>query len=387
MAVKKQSVATQFMPTPEELKLSPLDVMSDPIKLAGKAATQELLGAMAGLNQGQPDAQEMPDDRSVVGKGFDAIGKAFKSIASAMSTPGFTDAMAKLGYNLAYEGSPQKAMGATAIALSSQRNYSNYVNKLLTGQQPTAEDMALLTPEQITQGRAMADTKKKIALEERQVVTGELSQKASQAYMEKQTAAMPTSYEERLTGEERLTKLQATYNKPHTEQWIDGKEIVTSQWNPETMGWTELSRGIPTQAQTAQIRASSSGGKGGLTPGQEMTRYRYNYNKFQSELAKEYSGKGLSIMQDANGNVVTKWESTEAKAEYMKRLQEGVLLMQQRGDLPGVWLTFPEYKSSAGSMDVTASMYATEEELIEAWRSGVINREEAIRIATEKGWN
>ena len=144
MAVKKQSVATQFMPTPEELKLSPLDVMSDPIKLAGKAAMQELLGAMAGLNQGQPDAQEMPDDRSIVGKGFDAIGKAFKSVASAMST-WLHRCDGELGIQSCVRAVAAEVSGRLRWLCPVVRNYQIMRKASLTSQQPTAEDMDCLT--------------------------------------------------------------------------------------------------------------------------------------------------------------------------------------------------------------------------------------------------
>ena len=339
------------------------------------------------------DAQmrEVPEQA----ENLDLLSKAFKSFSNALKTPGFTMALAKLGYSLAGEGTWQKTLGATAIEAVSQRSYSDYVNKLMTGQPISESDMRVLTPQQITEGRAMADTNAKLKMEQDRLELDTKSQAANQRYMEEQTAGLPKSFGEKKEAEKDIIKTEAMYRKPDVQSFIEGQKTVSGYFDPEGK-WIEMGRGVIPSIQATEIRELKNKEPKKLTPGQQETLHRWTFSRIDKQLMDKYLSKNLvGIHKLEDGTVGYEWKKKGAYDEYVKELGERVRASQYYRTLGPSTLDYPVYKGpyfddpdQAGKVPPgVANTYKTEDDLIQDIANGVIPEEEGLKIAKMKGWD
>jgi len=250
---------------------------------------------------------------------YSLLSKAFKAYSNAIKTPGFNEIMGTIATAFApNQDSWQAKVGQFGMQQAASQRYSQYVQKLVAGQEPTADDARGIAPEMQLQARQVVEQQK---LKLRAQGTDEKSQAASQKYMEAMSSAQAEA--QRINAEELALakKRQATAEElAKLPDWQATALPVGGEGEYKSFLYDQKSGKIKDIGEGKKAASGSANvGLDGLTPAQRELKKQREFNNRRLRVFSRYSRQMLSLVPDANGILQPIWK-TEPDQATLDRL-------------------------------------------------------------------
>jgi len=278
------------------------NLMNPAVRPAGQ---QDLIGQLS-----QRDSAEEKDNKASM------IGKAFSSLGKALDTPGFQQILGRIAAATAAPGSWQQGAGMVGAEIGRGRQYSSIMQKMLSGQQITEEDVRGMSAEDLQAIEQNVLKKRELDISEKRAEDlGEYYK----GMVEKQESPA-----QRYTREMDVASLRTMMRQDPGWQPIGSTGYVMNKATGEVV-----------KRFTPEDRASQ------MTEGQQLTNHRWWYNQFVDMAYRDPRiVKRMEVIENPDGSKTAKFKNPEEDAKVLmdvtrEYIQRGV----ETGLIPESYLT------------------------------------------------